>query len=135
MVEVTQVFFIVFLHMHMVSLVFFFFSLLFFSSLQSSYYPDSTNVSHTPGRVGTVEKVGYGYLPSGYGRDGSRGFTAESLQYLINRFGAIASFSGTYSADKWVLDIQRDQRESGSSNSELHIQLLDCEIVRHYSVV
>ena len=114
----------------MVSLVFF--SLLFFSSLQSSYYPDSTNVSHTPGRVGTVEKVGYGYLPSGHGRDGSRGFTAESLQYLINRFGAIASFSGAYNADKWVLDIQR---ESGSSNSELHIQLLDCEIARHYSVV
>ena len=131
MVEVTQVFFFtVFLHIHMVSLVFF--SLLFFSSLQSSYYPESTNVFHTRGRVGTVEHVDYGYLPSGYGRDGSRGFTAESLQYLINRFGAIASFSGTYNADKWVLDIQR---EDGSSNSELDRQLLDCKIERHYGVV
>ena len=86
-------------------------------SFQSSYYTDRTNVSHTPGRVGKVEKVGYGYLPYGYGRDVSSGSTAESLQYLINRFGAIASFSGTYSADRWVLDIQRD---SGSPNSELY---------------
>ena len=85
-------------------------------SFQSSYYTDRTNVSHTPRRVGTVEKVGYGYLPYGYGRDVSSGSTAESLQYLINRFGAIASFSGTYDAGRWVLDIQR---ENGSSNSEL----------------
>ena len=97
--------------------------------LQSSYYPDRTNVSHTPGRVGTVEKVGYGYLPNGYGRDGSRGFTPESLQYLINRFGAIASFTGAYSADRWVLDIQRD---NGSSDSELYCCVkLDHEMV-HY---
>ena len=91
---------------------------MYLSSLhvKSSNNVNRTNVSHTPERVGTVEKVEYRYLPYGYGRDVSSGSTAESLQYLINRFGAIASFSGTYDAGRWVLDIQR---ENGSSNSEL----------------
>ena len=93
-----------------------------FPFLQSSLYTDRTNVSHTPQRVGTVEKTGYGYLPYGYGRDDGEGSTTESLQYLINRFGSIASFSGAYSAEKWVLHIQR---ENGSS-SEFCCSMENC---------
>ena len=38
--------------------------------------------------------------------------TAELLGYLQQRFGPVSSFSGSYRADRWVLNINRTQGSS-----------------------
>ena len=47
-------------------------------------------------------------LPSGYGSDTGGGHTDQLLDYVTDRFGPVASFSGSYSADNWILNIQRN---------------------------
>ena len=44
-------------------------------------------------------------MPRGYGTDTGGGHTAELLDYLRQRFGPISSFSGSYRADRWSLNI------------------------------
>lgn len=39
---------------------------------------------------------------TGYGKSG----TAQLLNYLQQRFGSVSSFSGSYRADHWELNIQ-----------------------------
>ena len=46
-------------------------------------------------------------LRSGYGSDDGGGHTADNLIYLTNRFGPISSFSGSYRADRWTVNIER----------------------------
>ena len=43
----------------------------------------------------------------GYGDDSGGGSTAKLLCYLVQRFGPISSFSGSYRADRWRLTIDR----------------------------
>jgi hypothetical protein len=43
----------------------------------------------------------------GYGTDLGGGRTAELLLYLQQRFGPVTSFSGSYRADRWELNIHR----------------------------
>lgn len=59
-----------------------------------------------------VERIPRQTLPSGYGDDSGGGSTDELLIYATDRFGPVASFSGTYRADNWELVIQRTPIES-----------------------
>ena len=64
---------------------------------------------YSPGQVLTLERSNYQTLPSGYGGGSD---TLRVLQYLRGRFGHVASFSGSYHADSWTLQISR-QNVSG----------------------
>ena len=61
----------------------------------------------------SVERVPNSQLPDAYGGDERR--TNEVLQYVSCRFGPVASFSGSYSADRWTLNIQRNVLTAGET--------------------
>ena len=76
------------------------------SLTQSGYYTSTvTVVSGTPAT--SVEVVPRSTLSSGYGSDSGGGRTADNLIYLTKRFGPISSFSGSYRADRWTVNIMR----------------------------
>ena len=50
---------------------------------------------------GVVQRGAQG---SGYGVGGS---TVSTIRYLTERFGPISSFSGSYRADRWAVNIER----------------------------
>ena len=83
-------------------------------SLQSSYYLDRSYVVYSPGQVSTVERIRSSSqtFSFGYGPDTGGGNTLRMLQYLHGRFGPVASFSGSYRANSWTLQISR-QNSSG----------------------
>ena len=62
-------------------------------------------MSYSPGRVQSVERPSRGEIPRGYGEDSGGGDTVGLLQYLENRFGGVASFSATYRANRWRVDM------------------------------
>ena len=73
------------------------------SLTQGGYY--TSNVAVVWGTPATnVEVVPRSTLSSGY--DGG-GRTADNLIYLTKRFGPISSFSGSYHADRWTVNIER----------------------------
>ena len=57
----------------------------------------ATNVEVVPRDTG---------LSSGYGLDSDGGRTADDIVYLTKRFGPISSFSGSYRANKWTVNIE-----------------------------
>ena len=72
---------------------------------QCGYY--TSNVTVISGNPATnVEVVPRGTLSSGYGSDDGGGRTADNLIYLLNRFGPISSFSGSYHANRWTVNIE-----------------------------
>ena len=73
--------------------------------MQSSYYLDDSRVVDTNSRVTTVEKVSRQEFPFGYGEDSGGGNTVKLLESTVARFGPIASFRGTYRANRWSLHI------------------------------
>ena len=61
-----------------------------------------------------VERHSRQTLPYSYGSDDGGGNTDELLEYVVGRFGPVASFSGSYRADSWTLNIhQQTLAESG----------------------
>ena len=83
-------------------------------SLQSSYYIDNSSVVYSPGQVLTVERIRSSSrtIDCAYGSDTGGCNTLHVLQYLRGRFGPVSSFSGSYRADSWTLQISR-QNSSG----------------------
>ena len=81
--------------------------------IQGSYYLEKSNVTYSPGTVVTVERHTSQTLPSGYGRDTGGGTTDKLLEYVVVRFGPVASFTGSYRADAWTLNIQRRENPAG----------------------
>ena len=79
---------------------------------QSSYYIDRSYVVYSPGQVSTVERISSRSqtFPTGHGPDTGGGNTLGMLQYLHGRFGPVASFSGSYRANSWTLQISRQNR-------------------------
>ena len=70
-------------------------------------YYDSTVSSNPSSAIREIEtKTGPGNL-YGYGSDSGGGKTAQLLLYLQQRFGYVSSFSGSYRADHWELNINR----------------------------
>ena len=69
---------------------------------------------YSPGQVLTLEQISgrSRTLSYAYGSDTGGGNTLRVLQYLRGRFGPVASFSGSYRADAWTLQISR-QNVSG----------------------
>ena len=65
-----------------------------------------STLNYTYQRVTETEALG-NELPYGYGSDTGGGHTAELLVYLRQRFGPVRSFSGSYRADTWCVNIQR----------------------------
>ena len=53
----------------------------------------------------------------GHGPDTGGGNTLRMLQYLHGRFGPVASFSGSYRANSWTLQISR-QNKSGTFTTD-----------------
>jgi hypothetical protein len=64
-------------------------------------------VTYSPGSVLSVERHPYQTLPCGFGSDTGGCRTDEIFKYVVGRFGAVASFSGSYRADTWTLSIQQ----------------------------
>ena len=84
---------------------------------QGSYYLSGSNVSgYTSETVLSVERVPYSQLPYAYS---SGGRTDEVLSYVTDRFGPVASFSGSYSADTWTLNIQRNTVPPGKTKDKI----------------
>ena len=52
-----------------------------------------------------VEVVSHNLLKFGYGPDDGGGDTTGNLVYLTKRFGPISSFSGSYQANRWTVNI------------------------------
>ena len=91
---------------------------------QGSYYLDDSSVTgYSSQSVLNVERLPYQTLPYGIGSDTGGGRTDELLEYVIGRFGPIASFSGSYRADSWTLNIQQNLLQSGGYQYELHLSL------------
>ena len=44
-------------------------------------------------------------IPSGYGDDSKGGDTAAMMYYILKKYGSIASFTGCYAANRWLLKI------------------------------
>ena len=78
-----------------------------FSFLKSSYY-NSTVSSSSSGAIREIETLSRSDSIRGYGSDIGGGRTVGLLLYLQQRFGPISSFSGSYRADHWELNIQRN---------------------------
>ena len=76
--------------------------------LQSSFYLENSSVVDTNNRVKTVEKVSRREFPSGYEEDSGGGNTVKLLESTVACFGPIASFRGTYRANRWSLLISQD---------------------------
>ena len=70
-------------------------------------------MTYRSGSVLSVERHSYQTLPCGYGSDTGGCKTDEILEYVVGRFGPVTSFSGSYKADAWTLDIQRENRPAG----------------------
>ena len=83
-------------------------SLLIFS-LQSSFH--TTSLVAPPSKVRVVEEDTLRL--SAYGLDEQSRDTEELLATLYNRFGPVTSFTGTYRADEWVLNISREDPDNG----------------------
>ena len=79
--------------------------------LQGSYNLTLSNVAYCPGSVRSVERHNYQTLPYGYGSDTGGGKTDKLLEYVVSRFGPVASFSGSYKADSWILNIHQGYTE------------------------
>ncbi|XP_077993982.1 uncharacterized protein LOC144447775 [Glandiceps talaboti] len=71
-----------------------------------SYYLADSDVVYQDGRVIQLERRRD--LPRGYGDDRGGGNTAGLLKYLEQHFGTVTSFTGTYQADQWDLNLETD---------------------------
>ena len=74
--------------------------------IQSSYYI-STVSSNPSNAILETEILREPDNHYGYGEDLDEGNTAELLLYLQQRFGPVSSFSGSYRADRWEINIHR----------------------------
>jgi hypothetical protein len=72
----------------------------------SSYY-NSTVSSSPASAIRHTEILSRSEGIRGYGSDIGGGKTADLLLYLQGRFGPVTSFSGSYRADRWELNIHR----------------------------
>ena len=75
---------------------------------------------YSPGQVLTVERIRSSSrtIDCAYGSDTGGCNTLRVLQYLRGRFGPVSSFSGSYRADSWTLQISR-QNSSGVFSNKL----------------
>ena len=64
----------------------------------------NSTVTATSGSIREVETLPSSEGLYGYGKGGS---TAKLLAYLAQRFGPVTSFTGSYKADNWTLNISR----------------------------
>ena len=78
-----------------------------FLSLKLSYYLDESSVEWASGSPpdDEVEISGSRSIPRGYGSDSGGGNTAGLLKHIRDNYGPVNSFTGTYRADTWTLDI------------------------------
>ena len=70
-------------------------------------------MTYSTGSVRSLERHSYQTLPCGYGSDTGGCRTDEILEYVVGRFGPVSSFSGSYKADAWTLNIQQNSTSAG----------------------
>ena len=102
------------------------------SFFKGGFYVIRSEVSFTPGRVLAVEKPSRAILPYAYGSESSN--TIKVLQYVANRFGPVASFTGTYRATSWRLNIHRRSADLGMSIASI-VRETTCNYVFGLSVL
>lgn len=83
--------------------------------LKGGFYVTRSEVSFSPGKVLAVEKPSRQVLPFAYGSESRN--TIRVLQYVANRFGPVASFTGTEQATSWTLNINRRSADLGILNA------------------
>lgn len=81
-----------------------------------AYYVDKSSVSGDLERVNTIERHTWG---TGYGSDAGGGDTVALLRQVHNRFGVVTSFTGTYRADEWSLELSPPQGQNGASGQSI----------------
>ena len=100
-------------------------------SLQSGYY--ISTVSSTPSNgILETEILMEPDNHYGYGSDSGGGRTAELLLYLQQRFGPVSSFSGSYRADRWEINIHRTAGICCIYHSLPNITI--CQLMPHYVI-
>ncbi|KAJ7361912.1 hypothetical protein OS493_014558 [Desmophyllum pertusum] len=76
-----------------------------------AYYIDKSSVSGDVNQVKAIERKSYpAQWPRGIGSDSGGGDTVGLLKKVYNRFGVVTSFTGTYKANKWSLDVLSSPR-------------------------
>ncbi|XP_072032084.1 uncharacterized protein [Amphiura filiformis] len=70
-----------------------------------SYYIDDSSVDWSGTPRADVPITGSSSIPRGYGSDSGGGNTAGLLKHIRDNYGPVNSFTGTYRADSWTLDI------------------------------
>ena len=70
-------------------------------------------MTYRSGSVLSVERHSYQTLPCGYGSDTGGCRTDEILEYVVGRFGPVTSFSGSYKANRWIINIHQTTHPSG----------------------
>nr|XP_058949665.1 uncharacterized protein LOC131777387 [Pocillopora verrucosa] len=105
-----------------------------------AYYVDESSVSGDVNQVLAIERKSYpGSWPRGIGSDSGGGDTVGLLKKIYERFGVVTSFTGTYRADKWSLNLssQSHEKKTKSSCHEVveklskRIELLSEEVKNH----
>ena len=93
----------------------------------SSYYLDNSSVVYSPGQVLTVERIRSSSrtIDCAYGSDTGGCNTLRVLQYLRGRFGPVSSFSGSYRADSWTLQISRRNGVFATN----HYEIANCSLI------
>ncbi|KAJ7361916.1 hypothetical protein OS493_014562 [Desmophyllum pertusum] len=62
------------------------------------------SVSGDVNQIQAIERKSYStQWPRGYGSDSGGGNTVGLLKQVYNRFGVVTSFTGTYKANKWII--------------------------------
>lgn len=102
-----------------------------------AYYVDKSSVSGDVNQVHAIERKSYlSSWPTGYGSDSGGGDTVMLLKKIYERFGVATSFTGTYKADEWSLNLtsQSHNKKTKSpcqevvENSSKTIEILSEEV-------
>ena len=75
---------------------------------------------HAP--TGTIRVVENNLEFYAYGNDFEGGQTEELLRNIYNRFGPVASFTGTYQVDSWSLTIDRGSPDTSKLKNALKVR-------------
>ncbi|KAL5481221.1 hypothetical protein EMCRGX_G021337 [Ephydatia muelleri] len=86
--------------------------------LLTSYYLAASSVTYPQCSVHAVEKITNKDLPGSYGSDAGGGDAVGLLKYLTQRFGPVSTFSGSYYAGTWTLQITGNSSSACINRSE-----------------
>ena len=78
-------------------------------NFQIAHYPSAVTITGPDGDVQTDVPLLTSTDPFGYGNDSGGGDTPGMLRVINQTVGPVASFTGTYRADRWTLNLEEAQ--------------------------